>query len=155
MYLRGSRTQSTGRFSPLASLDRTGRSSPTKPFYFLFSFLVPPFSPCLSHQRNAARIARAPITVSPLPFTTTNRPLSFLHLEMRDDRWFTAVEDMLGNYSETGGKVDNILFTAIYCLNPPDNDGCPVGICPNPDVAGTLLRIARKFPLSFLPGMII
>jgi hypothetical protein len=27
-------------------------------------------------------------------------------------------------------------YFAHYCLNPPDDDGCPYGFCPNSDIAG-------------------
>ena len=27
-------------------------------------------------------------------------------------------------------------FKDAYCLSPPDDDNCPYGYCPNPDVAG-------------------
>ena len=62
--------------------------------------------------------------------------------------WFALVSEMLGNYSgvKLGSEAYHTLLTTVYCTNPAEDDGCPVGMCPNPDVAGTLLRIARKFP---------
>ena len=35
-------------------------------------------------------------------------------------------------------------YLAAYCLNPPTDDGCPFGFCPNPDIAGLLVRIASE-----------
>jgi len=29
-------------------------------------------------------------------------------------------------------------YIQAYCLNPPDDDGCPYGWCPNADIAGEL-----------------
>ncbi|KAF9645472.1 hypothetical protein BDM02DRAFT_3271660, partial [Thelephora ganbajun] len=34
-------------------------------------------------------------------------------------------------------------YVTAYCLNPPPDDICPFGFCPNPDVAGSLVRIAN------------
>lgn len=34
-------------------------------------------------------------------------------------------------------------YLAAYCLNPPADDDCPFGFCPNPDIAGSLVRIAN------------
>jgi len=76
-------------------------------------------------------------------------------MEDYDYKWAYAVQYMINNYTEAGGKAERTLFNTIYCTNPPEDDGCPVGICPNPDIAGPLLRIARKFPLSFLRRMAI
>jgi hypothetical protein len=63
--------------------------------------------------------------------------------------------DMVRYFSSNDGRIDPTSFVAIYCLNPPKDDDCPVGICPNPDVAGPLLRIARKFSFSSLQRMVI
>ena len=60
------------------------------------------------------------------------------------------------NYcSQMGDDYYSASFETIYCLNPQNDDNCPVGICPNPDIAGKLLRIARKFSLSFLQRIVI
>ena len=170
MYLRGSRTQSTGRFSPLTSLDRTGRSSPTDPFSFLFSFFVSPFSPRLSSTKRRRNRSR-PDHGLPSPVhghRSSSLALTRVHLEMADDKWYHTVVDVAGNFSKfpsnyqagdnyTRADINayNALVVTLYCAQPPDNDDCPIGVCPNPDVAGTLLRIARKFPLSFLPRTVI
>ena len=36
-----------------------------------------------------------------------------------------------------------------YCLEPPKDDDCPFGFCPNPDVAGPLVRVASEWILTF------
>ena len=47
------------------------------------------------------------------------------------------------------GNIDyESKFLALSCLS--DDSSCLLGICPNPDIAGALLRIARKLSLSFL-----
>jgi hypothetical protein len=38
-------------------------------------------------------------------------------------------------------KSKNSYFAA-YCLNPPNDDSCPFGYCPQPDITGPLVRIA-------------
>ena len=42
----------------------------------------------------------------------------------------------------TGPDVKGYL--SVYCLNPPQDDVCPFGFCPNPDIAGPLVRIASE-----------
>ena len=74
---------------------------------------------------------------------------------MADNGWLTAAQNALNNYTQAGDKLEYASAVAIYCLNPPEDDGCPLGICPNPDIAGPLLRIARKFPLSCFRRMVI
>jgi len=61
--------------------------------------------------------------------------------------------DVVDHISRLVGKISPSSFVAIYCLNPLKDVDYPVGICPNPDIAGSLLRIARKFVLSFLQQM--
>jgi len=73
---------------------------------------------------------------------------------MVENGWTAAVLNMIGNYTQVDGGIDYSLIVSIYCVNPQKDDFCLVGICPNPDIAGPLLRIARKFSLSFLPRMI-
>ncbi|KAF9782943.1 hypothetical protein BJ322DRAFT_1073515 [Thelephora terrestris] len=51
--------------------------------------------------------------------------------------------DIVNYFSQPEGRIDPQSFPAIYCLNPPQHDGCPIGICPNPDIAGPLVRIAN------------
>ncbi|KAF8522715.1 hypothetical protein BU17DRAFT_15407, partial [Hysterangium stoloniferum] len=41
-----------------------------------------------------------------------------------------------------------------YCLNPPQDDGCPYGYCPNADVGGSLVRISA-YLTNFLVATII
>lgn len=66
-----------------------------------------------------------------------------------EDVFSVVVNWEIANYfSQPEGKIDPQSFPAIYCLNPPKHDGCPIGICPNPDIAGPLVRIASKFSLS-------
>jgi hypothetical protein len=43
------------------------------------------------------------------------------------------------NTNETGARER---FISAYCLNPPEDDGCPYGPCPNPDVTGTGQQIS-------------
>jgi len=81
---------------------------------------------------------------------------------MDNDRWFNAVMEVAANFSKIYGNNSQAdineyyaLVITLYCARPPDDDDCPIGVCPNPDVAGTLLRIARKFSLSFLPRTVI
>lgn len=35
-------------------------------------------------------------------------------------------------------------FLSVYCLNPPADDDCPFGLCPNPDIAGPLVRFSSR-----------
>jgi len=74
---------------------------------------------------------------------------------MENDGWFNTVVDVAGNFSKAEDAAYYALVVTLYCAQPPDDDDCPIGVCPNPDVAGTLLRIARRFPLSFLPRTVI
>lgn len=53
-------------------------------------------------------------------------------------------------FSLLGDQTNLASLVKIYCLNPPPNDGCPVDVCPNPDIAGMLVRIARAFPFPLL-----
>jgi len=69
---------------------------------------------------------------------------------MHEDVFSMIVDrDMVNHFSRPEGRIDLTSFIAIYCLNPLNDDDCPVGICPNPDIAGPLVRIAREF--SFRP----
>lgn len=60
----------------------------------------------------------------------------------------TVNQQMFDYFSQPDGHIDLKSFVGIYCLNPLGDDDCPVGICPNPDIAGLLVRIARTFPAS-------
>ena len=62
--------------------------------------------------------------------------------------------DMANYFSQPKGNINPLSFAAIYCLNPLKDDDCPVGICPNPDIAGPLVRIASVFS-SLLRRMVI
>ncbi|KAF8574313.1 hypothetical protein K439DRAFT_1642290 [Ramaria rubella] len=37
-----------------------------------------------------------------------------------------------------------------YCLNPPQDDGCPYGYCPNSDIAGLLVRVSAYLTNFFV-----
>ena len=39
-------------------------------------------------------------------------------------------------------------YLAAYCVQPPADDDCPFGFCPNPDIAGPLVRVASELTLS-------
>jgi hypothetical protein len=56
---------------------------------------------------------------------------------------------MFEYFSRPEGNINRMSFAAIYCLNPPGDDDCPIGLCPNPDIAGPLVRIARTLRLVF------
>lgn len=62
----------------------------------------------------------------------------------------TVNRNMLNYFSQQGGRIDPESFVAIYCLNPLGDDDCPVGLCPNPDIAGLLVRTARMSTVLFL-----
>lgn len=69
---------------------------------------------------------------------------------MHDDVFSMTVNwEMVHYFSQPQGRVNLDSFVAIYCANPLKDDDCPVGVCPNPDIAGPLVRIARKFLLFF------
>ncbi|KAK7683467.1 hypothetical protein QCA50_013301 [Cerrena zonata] len=46
------------------------------------------------------------------------------------------------------------IFKQAYCVNPPEDDSCPFGYCPNADVAGPLVRIAAYVTNFFLSILI-
>ena len=62
----------------------------------------------------------------------------------------TVNQNMLNYFSQYDGRINPGSFAAIYCLNPLGDDDCPVGVCPNPDIAGVLVRTARMFSVPFL-----
>jgi len=75
---------------------------------------------------------------------------------MHEDVFSMTVDrEMVNYFSRLESRINPASFLEIYCLNPPKDDGCPVGICPNPDIAGPLVRIARKFSFSFLRRMVV
>ena len=67
----------------------------------------------------------------------------------------TVTWDMFNYFSQPGRQIGPKSFVAIYCLNPLGNDDCPVGLCPNSDIAGLLVRIACMFFVSFLQRTVI
>ena len=142
---------------PLTSLDRT--NAPRRLNRFLSSYRSSflhslPVSPV---NDTPPEPLTSPIAVSSLPFATTNRPpLSLLHLEMSDDLWYNVTMQMAQYYLQVTGKdLTTETTNNVYCTNPPKEGPCLNGICPNPDIAGTVLRISRKFSLSFLSRMVI
>lgn len=74
---------------------------------------------------------------------------------MHDDVFSMTVNwEMVNYFSQPQGRINLDSFVEIYCSNPLKDDDCPVGICPNPDIAGPLVRIACKF-FFILPARII
>jgi hypothetical protein len=64
--------------------------------------------------------------------------------EAHDVISITMDRDMVNYFSRPERGIDLSSFREIYCLNPLKDDDCPVGICPNPDISGLLVRVARK-----------
>ena len=62
----------------------------------------------------------------------------------------TVNRGMIDYFSLPEGHIDPSKFTSIYCLHPLKDDSCPVGICPNPDIAGSLVRYACTSSVPFL-----
>ncbi|KAF9781383.1 hypothetical protein BJ322DRAFT_1112078 [Thelephora terrestris] len=52
-----------------------------------------------------------------------------------------SVSTNMVNYLNLTADVKQ--YVTVYCLNPPADDICPFGFCPNPDIAGPLVRIAN------------
>ncbi|KAK7691908.1 hypothetical protein QCA50_005313 [Cerrena zonata] len=52
---------------------------------------------------------------------------------------FTITNNMLMFLNLTS---DENLYRQAYCVAPPSDDNCAFGYCPNPDIAGPLVRIA-------------
>jgi len=142
IYLRGSGHNLRNGFLP-----STVPNAPHQPNCFLSSSRSS-FSPFLPVSNDTPR---APDRG--LASIINYLPPSLLHLEIVDSDygWYYAAWYMAGNFSQV--KDRETVFVGLYCVNPPE-DSCPIGICPNPDIAGTLLRIARKFSLSFFPQMV-
>lgn len=67
--------------------------------------------------------------------------------ELFEERNCSVTDNMVGFLNLTGPDVKSYL--SVYCLNPPADDVCPFGFCPNPDIAGPLVRIASEFTLAF------
>ena len=69
------------------------------------------------------------------------------------DGWYDAFKE---NHCSVTSNMVNFLnltenpawYLDAYCLRPPANDDCPFGFCPNPDIAGPLVRVASELTLS-------
>lgn len=59
----------------------------------------------------------------------------------------SVTDNMINFLNLTGLDVKSYL--TVYCLNPPADDACPFGFCPNPDIAGPLVRIASELTPAF------
>ena len=59
----------------------------------------------------------------------------------------TVTDSMVSFLNLTGSNIGR--YFAAYCSNPPEDDGCPYGPCPNPDIAGPLVRIASESTYAF------
>ena len=53
---------------------------------------------------------------------------------------FTVTQSMLAFLNLTS---DEKVYRQAYCINPPSDDTCAFGYCPNGDIAGELLPILR------------
>ena len=62
--------------------------------------------------------------------------------EVFEENNCSVTNNMLNFLNLTGPDVKPYL--SIYCLNAPSDDICPFGFCPNPDIAGPLVRVASK-----------
>ena len=54
----------------------------------------------------------------------------------------SVTNNMVNFLNLTGSDAKQ--YVTVYCLNPPADDICPFGFCPNPDIAGPLVRIASE-----------
>jgi len=93
--------------------------------------------------------------VDPAPLRVRDIPFNFQAEDPRDGLIYNVFSATGGGetayyFSKLEGRIDLGPFFPIYCLNPPKDDGCPLGICPNPDIDGLLVRIARTPLVSFL-----
>ena len=59
----------------------------------------------------------------------------------------SVTDGMVGFLNLTGPDINR--YIAAYCLNPPGDDSCLYGFCPNPDIAGPLVRIASESTQAF------
>jgi hypothetical protein len=88
------------------------------------------------HPHPPPRLTTPPAMTSndQLPFSTTYPP----DIACFDaGYWYPVLSD-----KQHGGLFEPPYLT-VYCLNPPA-DICPFGFCPNPDIAGPLVRIASE-----------
>lgn len=83
-----------------------------------------------------------------VPLSTTYPPNISCFAGPYWDPWIFAenncsvTENMVDFLNLTGPDVKPYL--TVYCLNPPSDDICPFGFCPNPDIAGPLVRIGSE-----------
>ena len=61
----------------------------------------------------------------------------------------SVTENMVNFLNLSGTVIDVKPYLTVYCLNPPADDDCPFGFCPNPDIAGPLVRIASGLAPAF------
>ena len=59
----------------------------------------------------------------------------------------SVTDSMVSFLNLKGSNIDR--YFDAYCSNPPKDDGCPHSPCPNPDVAGPLVRIASESTHAF------
>ena len=62
-----------------------------------------------------------------------------------------SVSNNMVNFLNLSGPVLATMkqFVTVYCLNPPAEDICPFGFCPNPDIAGPLVRFSSELTPTF------
>lgn len=84
-----------------------------------------------------------------LPLATTYPPdigcfssLEWWSADDFKDLGCSVTDNMVGFLNLTG--LDSKAYLSVYCLDPPADDVCPFGFCPNPDIAGPLVRIASE-----------
>lgn len=61
----------------------------------------------------------------------------------------SVTDNMVNFLNLTVPIADVKSFLTVYCLNPPTDDSCPFGFCPNPDIAGPLVRFSSESPPVF------
>lgn len=74
--------------------------------------------------------------------STSNEPWTILYEENN----CSVTNNMLNFLNLT---EDYKQYISVYCLNPPTDDDCPFGFCPNPDVSGPLVRVASELTQAF------
>ena len=89
-----------------------------------------------------------------VPFTATYYPpdtnctlFDWRYPELTNTRDCSVTDGMVGFLNLTGLDINRYL--AAYCLNPPGDDSCLYGFCPNLDIAGPLVRIASELLQHF------
>jgi hypothetical protein len=62
----------------------------------------------------------------------------------------SITDDTVNFLNLTGSQYKNMRQpTTVHCLNPPSEDICPFGFCPNPDIAGPLVRFSSESGQTF------